>query len=302
MRQLRHGGGWLPRSRQERDRSVLPAVHHELERIGRAPQLRPVLRLSLPAHAGGLGRLPRAQSAAGRVAPAAAAEPGESAVQPDPAPLRQAEHRAQLPAAIRSDARGPLHLQGRSRHRQFPDRPKRQQDLRRRGAPALDRQGHPGRHHDQQLRYLATELRPAAAAEQPVLPHSIADARPRSHRLDPGPRDPCTASHRAAERRVGARHHRPPQPQRQRRHDHPLRLEGAEQVDHHLRGRGLQRRDGDHQRGVPDRDRRGPGVPGKTTSRSRTTSRARRTTTSARPPTRASSIQCTSWPTGWNSS
>ena len=50
--------------------------------------------------------------------------------------------------------------------------------------------------------------------------------------------------------------HRPDQQQRQRRHDRALRLEGAEQVAAALLGRGLQRRDGHHQRAVHDRARR----------------------------------------------
>ena len=58
-----------------------------------------------------------------------------------------------------------------------------------------------------------------------------------------------------------SRHQRPGQSQRQRRDDHPLRLEGAEQVAADLLGRGLQRRDGHHQRGVPARARREPDLP-----------------------------------------
>ena len=49
------------------------------------------------------------------------------------------------------------------------------------------------------------------------------------------------------------RHQRARQPQRQRRDDLPVRLEGAEPVAAALLRRGVQRRDGDHQRAVPDR-------------------------------------------------
>ncbi len=63
---------------------------------------------------------------------------------------------------------------------------------------------------------------------------------------------------------AGARHSRPAQraahrqfdlgptqPQRQRRHDRALRLEGAEQVAADLLRRGVQRRNGGHQLGIP---------------------------------------------------
>ena len=55
---------------------------------------------------------------------------------------------------------------------------------------------------------------------------------------------------------VGPDHHRPDQQQRQRRHRRAIRLEGAEQVAAAVLRRGLQRRDGHHQRAVPHRARR----------------------------------------------
>ena len=63
------------------------------------------------------------------------------------------------------------------------------------------------------------------------------------------------------------------EPQRQRRHDHALRLEGPEQVDRDFRRRGLQRRDGHHERRVPASDR--GNAPCTSTRASRTTSHAR---------------------------
>src|SRR6516225_7787662 len=125
MRYLRYGAGWLGCAWEERDRSDLSAIHHQLERARRPAQLRPVLRVPRAADAGRIGGLPCPQSAAGRAAPAAAADTGEPGVQPDPASLRQAEYGAVLRAADWASARSAVHLQGRSRDRQFPARPER---------------------------------------------------------------------------------------------------------------------------------------------------------------------------------
>ena len=46
------------------------------------------------------------------------------------------------------------------------------------------------------------------------------------------------------------------EPQRKRRDNYPLRMEGAKQVPSHVRGRGIQRRDGDHEPTLPSRARR----------------------------------------------
>ena len=59
---------------------------------------------------------------------------------------------------------------------------------------------------------------------------------------------------------VAGNHHRADEQQRQRRHDRPLRMEGAEQIAAAVLGRGLQRRNGNHQRALSDRARRERGT------------------------------------------
>ena len=99
------------------------------------------------------------------------------------------------------------------------------------------------------LRYQAGGLRDADQQPQHRFPDSHAGLRRRADRADQGQHD-----RRQPERQLvdegQSRHQRAPESERQRRNDHAVRLEGAEQVATDLLGRGLQRRDGDHQRVV----------------------------------------------------
>ena len=96
-----------------------------------------------------------------------------------------------------------------------------------------------------------------------------AGVRRRADRADHRRHDPLEPLARFI--RESALDQRAGQPQRQRRHDLALRLEGAEPVAAALLRRGLQRRDGDHQRAVPERARPDAFVP----VRQRTTCRTR---------------------------
>ena len=130
------------------------------------------------------------------------------------------------------------------------------------------------------LRARAAGLRDASSRGNNVIfriPTPIFGAGP--DRADPGLRDPREPGEQRVDEelarhprpaelpRRGPHDHRPDQQQRQRRHDRALRLEGAEQVAADLLRRGLQRRNGHHQRAVPDRARRDAGLPVRDASR-----------------------------------
>ena len=176
----------------------------------------------------------------------------------------------QVAFATQDGGHGPravVHLAERARARSAV-REKSRRHARRRRARAVHHHRTDGR---RRLQPRAARLRRASSRTKRDLPHSHAGVRRRPDRADPGLRDPRQpgrqrvheelAGHpRPAELR-GLRpdDHRPDEQQRQRRHHRPLRLEGAEQVAAAVLGRGLQRRDGHHQRAVPDRTGRDAG-------------------------------------------
>ena len=78
------------------------------------------------------------------------------------------------------------------------------------------------------------------------LPHSVAAVRPGSDRIDSGQGDRGQFERRPGTQ-AGTRDTRPSQSRAQQRDRQPLRLEGPERLDQHVRGRGIQRRDGNHE-------------------------------------------------------